>query len=239
MHIKARYLMVGILLITLLLAAFSAPLMAQDTGDPAATEDPCIDILDAAIANLDTAAPDATEEPEVTACLGDLYTIATDTSDASDDASQDSPDTTGSDTANTTDQASQDIQATAEPSPTATRPPADTAASHSFSVQNSTNRVARFWLTWHVPQTGTLIALGSGNILAGNAGSLSIPSGAVAIGIRVEFNASNFGSDGGIWIATDSCHFAFADARQDRAIEIVDAGGFTCQVRTDLWIPGL
>ena len=238
MHIKARYLMVGILLITLSLAAFNAPLMAQDTGDPAATEDPCIAILDAAIANLDTAAPDAMEDPAVTACLGDLYATWTDTSNASDQASQDSLDTTGSDTANTTDQASQDTQATAEPSPTATRPPADTAASHSFSVLNNTAKFARFWLTWHVPQTGTLIALGSGNILAGNSRSLNIPSDAVAIGIRVEFNASNFGDDGGIWIATDTCALGFADAHQDRAIEIVEAGGFNCQVRTGLWISG-
>lgn len=236
MRIKARYLMIGIMLITLSLAAFNAPLMAQDSPEPAATEDPCIAILDDAIANLDTDALDVFEDPEVTACLGDLYTTWMDTSDVSDQASEDSLDTTGSDTANTTDQASQDTQATAEPSPTATQPPADTAASHSFSVFNNTSRLARFWLTWHVPQTGTLIALGSGNILAENSSSLTIPSDAVAIGIRVEFNSG--AGDTGIWIATDTCALGFADAHQDRAIEIVEAGGFNCQVRTGLWISG-
>ena len=205
MYIKARYLTVGVLLITLSLAAFQAPLQAQDTGDPAATEDPCIAILDAAMQSQDAAAPDATEDPALTACLDAL-------------------DTTGTDAANATDQASQDSQAAAEPIPTATQPPADTAAYHSITVTNqSTEFIARFWLTWHVPQAGTLIALGSGTILAGTSGTLTIPSGAVAIGIRVELYARpNSLMSGNIfipdWLAADSCHFAFADAHQDRSI---------------------
>ena len=217
MDMKVRYLTVGVLLITLSLAAFQAPLQAQDTGDPAATEDPCTAIIDAAMQSQDTAAPDATEDPALTACLDAL-------------------DTAGTDAANATDQANQDTQATVEPIPAATQPPADTAAYHSITVMNrSTEFLGRFWLTWHVPGTGALVALGSGVILAGTSGTLPIPSGAFGIGIRVELYARpNSLMSGNMfvpdWIAADNCHFAFNDAHQDRTI-------FLDAVSTGLAIP--
>lgn len=225
MNMKTRYLTIGVLLMTLSLAAFQAPLQAQDTGDPAATEDPCTAILDAAMQSQDTAAPDATEDPALTACLDALDTMGTDTASATDQAPSDAQDTAMPDATDATDQVNQDTQATSEPIPTATRPPADTAAYHSITVMNrSTEFLGRFWLTWHVPGTGALVALGSGNILAGASATLPIPSGAFGIGIRVELYARGNGLTGGIfnpaWMTTNSCLFGFADAHTDRAISL-------------------
>ncbi len=190
MNTKARYLMIGILLITLSLAAVHAPLLAQDSPEPAATEDPCVAIIEAGMLPQDDTAPEATEDPALYSCL-DAFVAAETTAPPAPNAAL-------------LDESSTSRSATA----------ADNAPFHSITVMNRTeDHVARFWLTWHVPGTGALVALGSGTILAGLSGTLPIPSGAVAIGIRVE---NVFGN--GTWEADDSCHFAFDDAHQDRVI---------------------
>ncbi len=198
-NMKACYLIIAVLLMTLSLAALKAPLQAQDSPDAAATEDPCTAILDAAMATQDATAPDATEDAALAACLGDL-------------------DNAGADSANTASPLSAESQTSRSASA------ADNAQFHYITVTNrSTEFVGRFWLTWHVPGTGALVALGSGTILAGLSGTLPVPSGAFGIGIRVELYARPNSMMGGNmfvpdWIAADNCHFAFNDAHQDRTI---------------------
>jgi hypothetical protein len=180
---------VSILLIMTVFAGPKAPLRAQDTEEPNATEDMGLATPEEGLDTLDTPAPDATEDMGLA-----------------------------------TPEEGLDAQDTPEPNATATQTPADTAAFHSIRVINrSSEFLARFWLTWHVPTTGALVALGSGNILAGNSGVLNIPSGAVGIGVRVELYARvpMFSQDmAAQWVAADNCHFAFADAHQDRIMSI-------------------
>ena len=212
MTMKSRYLTIGILLITLSLAAFQAPLLAQDSPEPAATEDPCTAIIEAGMLPQDNTAPAATEDPAFASCL--------DAFDAAETNSTPAPNTALLDESSTSRSAAG----------------ADNAAYHSITVMNrSTEFLGRFWLTWHVPGTGALVAVGSGVILAGTSGTLPIPSGAFGVGIRVELYARPNSMMGGNvfnpdWIAADNCHFAFNDAHQDRTI-------FLDAVSTGLAIP--
>ncbi len=212
MFMKARYLTLGILLICLSLAAFHAPLQAQDTPEPAATEDPCIAIIEAGMEPQDNIAPAATEDPAFASCL--------DAFDAAETNATPAPNTALLDESQTSRSAAG----------------ADNAPFHSITVMNrSTEFLGRFWLTWHVPGTGALVALGSGTILAGLSGTLPVPSGAFGIGVRVELYARPNSMMGGNmfnpdWIAADNCHFAFNDAHQDQTI-------FLDAVSTGLVIP--
>lgn len=81
MRLKARYLTVGILLIALLFAAFELPSHAQNTGEPAAAEDPCTAIIEAGMQPPDETETVATEDPALESCLEALILTGTDVTD--------------------------------------------------------------------------------------------------------------------------------------------------------------
>lgn len=200
-------ILVGSLLIITVFAVPKAPLHAQGTTAPEVT-DACLErILDGS----DTGEVDPsgmTDDP----CLATTPCSAT----------PEAPPEEASDAEGTT--APEVTKTPCLITPVVIPTPVDTATSHSITVINrSSEFIARYWLTWHVPQTGTLIAVGSGTILAGLSGVLIIPSGAVNIGVRVELYGRvvmDGGQPGAQWLSTDTCQFSFVDAHQDRIMSI-------------------
>lgn len=69
MYMKVRFLMVGVLLITLSCTALQILLQVQDTGEPTSTEDPCIAIIEAGMQPQGNKEPVATEDPALESCL--------------------------------------------------------------------------------------------------------------------------------------------------------------------------
>ena len=63
MRLKACFLLIFALLLTLSLAAGHTPLQAQDSTEPAATEEPCTAIVEAAMQPQDSTTPVVTEDP--------------------------------------------------------------------------------------------------------------------------------------------------------------------------------
>ena len=208
MFMKARYLTVGILLMTLSLAAFQAPLQAQDTGKSAATEDPCPATIDAAMATQDATMPVATEDPALDSCLETLSITVMDASSPTQLATR--------------------VAAV----PVATEPVApatEAAGSNSVYIPITVNHsnvfadAGRVWVTWHDPSTGALtVSLSAYNtrISYYNMGlDVTIPNNVVNIGIRIETTQDRAS---GNWQFNPTCAFAFAKPPQGFSVTVDD-----------------
>ncbi len=201
MNAKARYLTVGILLITLSLATLQAPLHAQDTGNPEATEDSCPAIIDAAIATRDATMPVATADPALDSCLETLSTTVVDAT---------------SPTGVTAREAAQ---------PTATEPATPDSVYIPITLihSNLLTDAGRVWVTWHDPTTGALtVTLGSYGLRLSyyNMGlDVTIPNNSVDIGIRVETSPDR-SSD--TWQHNPTCTFTFTEPPQGFSVTIDD-----------------
>ncbi len=182
MSMKMRYLTVGILLMTLSLAAFKAPLLAQDSPDPAATEDPCLAKLDLAWENLDENAPDVFEDPAFMECLDTLETVGEDPAKdpelASVIESLATPEAVANDIVDNTNLATQQAPAL--------RDNASTEPHNFISVTNSCSCMVRFWVSWFDGVTGALGAAGSGEFTMASSRVVWVPSNAKNISVRIE-----------------------------------------------------
>lgn len=223
MDMKARYLTIGILLLTLSLVTFQAPLQAQDTGEPAATADSCTAIIEAGMQPQDDKAPVAAEDPAFESCMEALATTRTDATNA-------------------TTPATQDVSlATQEAVMPAATDPADSATGIVGSDfvyipitvihSNIFADAGRVWVIWHDPSTGALTAsLGAYNtrISYYNTGlDITIPNNVVNIGIRVETTQDRSSGD---WEFNPTCTFAFAEPPQGFSITVDDNNVCTGQI---------
>jgi hypothetical protein len=225
MHRKARYLTIGVLLIVLSLAAFQAPSHAQDTGEPAATEDPCPAIIEAGMQPQDNTAPVATEDPALDSCLEALISTGADATNATDLAT---PDT------------SLATQEAVVPAATEAVGSATEAAESDFVYipitvihSNIFADAGRVWVIWHDPTTGALTAsLGAYNtrISYYNMGlDITIPNDVVNIGIRIETTQNR---SSGNWEFNPTCAFAFAKPPQGFSITVDDDNVCTGQIES-------
>jgi hypothetical protein len=221
MHRKARFLMVGVLLITLSLAVFQAPLQAQDTGEPAATEDPCPAIIEAGMQPQDSTAPVATGDPAFEPCLEALVSTEADATDLA------TPDTSLA-----TEEAVVPPVATDAVGPTieATEPdfvyiPITVIHSNIFAD------AGRVWVIWHDPTTGALTASLGAYMWRVSYYNMSldvtIPNNVVNIGIRIE-TTQNRSSDN--WEFNPTCAFAFAKPPQGFSVNVDDDNVCTGQI---------
>jgi hypothetical protein len=219
MHMKARFLMVGVLLITLSFAAFQSPLQAQDTGEPAATEDPCPAIIEAGMQPQDNTAPVATEDPALETCLEALIS-------------------TGTDATATPDMSLATEETVVPPAATDAIGLATEAAEPDFVYipitvihSNIFADAGRVWVIWHDPETGALTAsLGAYNtrISYYNMGlDITIPNNVVNIGIRIETTQNR---SSGNWEFNPTCAFAFAKPPQGFSITVDDNNVCTGQI---------
>jgi len=221
MELKARYLTISTLLITVSFAAFNAPVQAQDTGEPAATEDPCLAILDAAWESLDEAAPDVFEDPAFMACLDALDTVGQDPGEDPELASAiESLATQEAVAPNTTDNPSPHTQDTPAP------PEAETGIPRIFIyVTNSGSFMVRYWVSWFDGATGGLVAIGSGEFPSHTSRVIWVPSNATNVSIRIE--AQFFINQ---WDSPPGCSWVLGDA------SLVTAGGTFHPGWPSLWV---
>jgi hypothetical protein len=206
MDIKARYLMVGILLITLSMVAFQASLQAQDAPEPEVTEDSCITIIEAGMKSQDDAAPMATDAPALDACLESLSTTVLDTATLS--------------IAATNELGASDATETVSPA---------VAQEDSIYIpitvihSNIFADAGRVWVTWHDSTTGALtVGLRAYNqrLSYYNMGlDITIPDDVVNIAIRIE-TTQDRSSDN--WEFDPTCAFAFEEASEGFSINIDD-----------------
>lgn len=221
MRIKARYLMVGTLLITLSLATVHTTLQAQDTGDPAATEDACLANLELAWESLDEDTPDLFEDPAFMACLDTLETVGQDPAEDPELATAiESLATQEAAAPNTTDNTIPDTQDT--PAPTE----AETGIPRTFIyVTNSGSFMVRYWVSWFDGATGGLVAIGSGEFPSHTSRVIWVPSNATNVSIRIE--AQFFINQ---WDSPPGCSWVLGDA------SLVTAGGTFHPGWPSLWV---
>ena len=171
MNTKARYLMVGILLITLSLVAFNAPLLAQEATEPAATEDPCTAIIEAGMLPQDATMPMATEDPALDSCLETLSTTVVNLTSPFQLATRVAP-------------------ASTETVASATEPATPDSVYIPITIVNSNSHadVGRVWVTWHDPSTGALTVTLSAYAMRVSYYNMSldvtVPPNVVNVGIR-------------------------------------------------------
>jgi hypothetical protein len=221
MNTKMRYLTVGILLITLSLATFHAPLQAQDAPEPEATEDACLANLELAWESLDEDTPDLFEDPAFMACLDALDTVGQDPAEDPELASAiESLATQEAAAPNTTDNSSPDTQGTPTP------PEAEPGLPRTFFyVTNSGAFMVRYWVSWFDGVTGALGAAGSGEFAANSSRVVWVPSNAKNVSIRIE--VENFINQ---WDSPSGCSWALGDA------SLVTAGGTFHPGWPSLWV---
>jgi hypothetical protein len=220
MHMKARYLTIGVLLIMLSFAAFKAPSHAQDTGKPAATEDPCTAIIEAGMQPHDNTGPVATKDSALESCLEALASTGMDATNLA------TPDT------------SLATRGAVVPAATDAVGPATEAVDAddvyipiTIIHSNIFADAGRVWVIWHDPSTGALIAsLGAYNtrISYYNMGlDITIPNNVVNIGIRIETTQNRSSDD---WQFNPTCAFAFAKPPQGFAVTVDDNNICTGQI---------
>jgi len=208
MHMKARYLTIVALLITLSLAAVHAPLLAQDSPAPAATEDPCTTSIDAAMATQDATGPVATEDPALDSCLETLSTTVMDMSNP-----------TGVSTRVPI------MPAATEAVAPATEPATPDSLYIPITIIRSNNLAdaGRVWVTWHDQTTGALtVTLGAYGLRLSyyNMGlDVTIPANVLNIGIRIETSPDR---SSGKWQINPTCTFTFAQSPQGFSVTIDD-----------------
>ncbi|MBZ0295262.1 MAG: hypothetical protein K8L99_22050 [Anaerolineae bacterium] len=226
MLIKVRYLMVGILLIILSLAAFQAPLMAQDEPEPEATEDPCLANLELAWESLDWESldedePDVFEDPVFMACLDALETVGQDPAEDPELASViENLATPEAAAPTTTDNSSPDTQGSS------TRLNVAPAAGTNFVyVTNSGFFMVRYWVSWFDGVTGALGAAGSGEFAINSSRVVWVPSNAKNVSLRIE--VMNFINQ---WDSPSGCSWVLGDE------SFVTAGGTFHPGWPSLWV---
>lgn len=238
---KMRYLTIGVLLLMLSFAAFKLPSHAQDTDDPAATEDPCTAIIEAGMQLHDNTGPVATEDPTFESCLEALVSMRTDATPDTNLVIRDARDealvSTGTDATNlATPDTSLTNQDASVMDATDTIGPATEAADNIYIPitiihSNSFADAGRVWVIWHAPSTGALTAsLGAYNtrISYYNTGlDITIPNNVVNIGIRIETTQNR---SSGNWQFNPTCVFAFAKPPQGFSINVDDNNVCTGQL---------
>lgn len=216
MDMKARYLTVGILLITLSMAAFQAPLHAQEATEKAVSEDDCTAIIEAGMLTRDDATPMATDVSALDSCLESLSTTVLDTATLSITATQEA----------------------GAPDATETVSPA-VAQEDSVYIpitvihSNIFADAGRVWVTWHDSTTGALtVALRAYNqrLSYYNMGlDITIPDDVVNIAIRIE-TTQDRSSDN--WEFDPTCAFAFEEAPEGFSVNIDDDNMCTGQIES-------
>ncbi len=198
---KVRFLLIGVLLMTLSLAAVNVRLMAQDSPEPAATEEACPAIIDAAMATQDASMPVATEDSALDSCLETLSTIVVDMSSPFQLATR----------------------VAATPATTEAATPDSVYIPITISHSNSYADVGRVWVTWHDPSTGaltvTLSAYGMRVSYYNTSLDVTVPSDVVNVGIRIETSPDR-ASD--TWQINPTCTFAFAQPPQGFSVSVDD-----------------
>ena len=218
MQLKARFLLMVVVLITLSLAALQASLQAQGSTEPAATEEPCISIVEAAMQPLDNTATAATEDPALDSCFEALASAGTDV--ATPDASTATLEPIAPAATDAVDTTTEDGEM------------ADVYIPITIDHANALADAGRVWVTWHDPSTGDLeVALGAQNMRVSyyNTGlDITLPYDVVDIGIRVEATPDR---NSGAWQVIPVCTFAFATPPQGFSISVDDNN--VCAGQTD------
>jgi len=214
-NMKARCLKVGILLIALSLATVHTTLQAQGTGDPAATEDACIAVIQDGMLPQHDTEPVATEDPALVPCLESL-------------------------SATELDAATLFISTTREAvAPDATEIVSPAVEQSDFVYipitvihSNIFADAGRVWVIWHDPTTGALtVALRAYNerISYYNMGlDITIPHDVVDIAFRIETTQDR---SSGNWEFDPTCAFTFTEPPQGFSVTIDDDN--LCTGQTD------
>jgi len=215
-NMKARSLMVGVLLVALAIVAFRGAVQAQETLEPAVTEDDCTAIIEAGMLPQDDTAPApvATEDSALYSCLESLNTTELDSASVS-------------------------ISATKElAAPEATEIVSPAVAQSGFVYMpitvihsNIFADAGRVWVIWHDSTTGALtVALRSYNerISYYNMGlDITIPDDVVNIAIRIETTQDR---SSGNWEFDPTCAFAFTEPPQGFSVTVDDDNGCSGQI---------
>lgn len=88
MQMKARFMIMVLLLIILSFAVFQALLQIQNAGQPVATEDTCISIIEASLQPQDNTGSVVTEDPALESCLETLASTGRSATDTVNSASK-------------------------------------------------------------------------------------------------------------------------------------------------------
>lgn len=214
MQLKARFVLILVLLIALSLAAGYATLLAQEATEPAVSEDDCKAIIEAGMLPQDDSAPEATEDPAFASCLESLSATELDAASMFDSATQE-----------------------ATPEVTETVSPAVAQSDFVYIPitvihSNIFADAGRVWVIWHDATTGALtVALRAYNerISYYNMGlDITIPDDVVNIAFRIETTQNR---SSGNWEFDPTCAFAFAEPPQGFSVTVDDDN--VCTGQTD------
>jgi hypothetical protein len=208
---KARYLTIGVLLITFSMAALHVPLQAQEATEPAVTEDDCTAIIEAGMLPQDDTALATPEDSALESCLESLSITELDTASMSISA--------------TPEAAAPDATETVSPAVGYVYIPITVIHSNAFAD------AGRVWVIWHDATTDALtVALLSYNerISYYNMGlDITIPDDVVNIAVRIETTQDR---SSGNWEFDPTCAFAFTEPPQAFSVTVDDDNVCTGQI---------
>lgn len=214
MKTKARYLTIGVLLITFSIAALHVPLQAQEATEPAVTEDDCTAIIEAVMLPQDDMALATPEDAALDSCLESLSTTELDEDTMS-------------------------IAATKEAAaPDATETVSPVVAQDGYVYipitvihSNIFADAGRVWVIWHDSTTGALtVGLRAYNqrLSYYNMGlDITIPDDVENIAIRIETTQDR---SSGNWEFDPTCAFAFTEPPQGFSVTVDDDNVCTGQI---------